>query len=36
MGEVDGGHWLKLSARADDSFTITNARTGYMKTYAAR
>jgi beta-lactamase superfamily II metal-dependent hydrolase len=36
VGEVDGGHWLKLSARADDSFTITNARTGYMKTYAAR
>jgi hypothetical protein len=36
IGEVDGGHWLKLSARADDSFTITNARTGHTKTYVAR
>ena len=36
IGEVDGGHGLKLSARADGSFTITNARTGLTKTYAAR
>lgn len=35
-GEVDSGHGLKLSARADGSFTITNARTGHTKTYAAR
>jgi beta-lactamase superfamily II metal-dependent hydrolase len=36
IGEVDSGQWLKLSARADGSFTITNARTGSTKPYAAR
>jgi hypothetical protein len=35
LGEVDTGHWLKLSARADGSFTVTNGRDGYTKTYAA-
>ena len=35
VGEADGGHWLKLSARADGSFTMTNARTGMTKTYSA-
>jgi hypothetical protein len=30
------GHWLKVSVRADGTFTISNARTGYAKTYSAR
>ena len=29
-------YWIKLSAQADGSFTITNARNGFTKTYAAR
>jgi hypothetical protein len=36
IGEVDSGQWLKLSARADGRFTITNARTGSTKPYVAR
>jgi competence protein ComEC len=32
---ADGGHWLKLSARADGSFTVTNGRDGYTKSYTA-
>jgi competence protein ComEC len=28
--------WIKVSARADGSFTVTNARNGFSKTYAAR
>ena len=28
--------WLKVSARDDGSFTVTNARNGFTKTYAAR
>jgi len=28
--------WLKVSAREDGSFTVTNARNGFTKTYAAR
>ena len=28
--------WLKLSARRDGSFEVTNARNGFKKTYAAR
>ena len=35
VGEADAGHWLKLSARADGSFTMTNARTGMTRTYSA-
>lgn len=27
-------YWLKVSARADGSFTVTNARNGFSKTYA--
>lgn len=30
------GKWLKLSARPDGSFTVTNGRNGFSKTYAAR
>jgi hypothetical protein len=29
-------YWLKLSAHADGSFTVTNGRNGFSKTYAAR
>jgi competence protein ComEC len=36
IGEADAGHWLKLSARADGSFTMTNARTGATRTYGPR
>ena len=28
-------HWLKLSARRDGSFSVTNGRTGYRKEYPA-
>jgi competence protein ComEC len=28
------GHWLKLSASSDGSFSLTNGRTGITKTYA--
>jgi hypothetical protein len=36
-----GGHtgpafWIKVSARADGSFTVTNPRNGFSKTYDAR
>jgi beta-lactamase superfamily II metal-dependent hydrolase len=29
-------HWIKVSARADGSFTVTNTRNGFSKTYAKR
>ena len=29
-------YWIKVSARDDGSFTVTNARNGFSKTYAAR
>jgi hypothetical protein len=28
-------HWIKVSARQDGSFTVTNTRNGFAKTYAA-
>ena len=28
-------YWIKLSAKTDGSFTVTNARNGFTKTYAA-
>jgi L-ascorbate metabolism protein UlaG (beta-lactamase superfamily) len=28
-------HWIKVSAKADGSFTVTNGRTGFSKTYPA-
>ena len=28
-------YWIKVSAREDGSFTVTNARNGFTKTYAA-
>ncbi|HVY64114.1 MAG TPA: MBL fold metallo-hydrolase [Gammaproteobacteria bacterium] len=32
----DQAHWLKVSVRADGTFTVTNGRTGYTKSYEAR
>jgi hypothetical protein len=32
---TDAGHWLKVSARADGSFSVTNGRTGETKACAA-
>ena len=29
-------YWIKLSAQQDGSFTVTNARNGFSKTYRAR
>lgn len=29
------GHWIKVSAMADGSFTVTNGRSGFSKTYEA-
>src|SRR5687768_1235484 len=29
-------HYIKVTARTDGSFTVTNSRNGYSKTYAAR
>ena len=29
-------HWIKVSAAADGTFTVTNTRNGYSKTYRAR
>jgi hypothetical protein len=36
-----GGHtgpafWIKVSAHADGSFTVTNTRNNFSKTYSAR
>jgi len=28
--------WIKVSAQQDGTFTVTNARNGFSKTYAAR
>jgi hypothetical protein len=30
------GHWLKASVQADGTFTMTNGRNGYSRTYAPR
>ena len=35
FNERDGAAWLKLSASDDGSFTVTNGRTGWTKTYGA-
>jgi len=36
LNETDHGHNIKMSVRADGSFTMTNARTGFTKEYPAR
>ena len=33
---MGAAHWIKLSASADGSFTISNSRTGLAKSYAPR
>jgi hypothetical protein len=30
------GHWIKASVAADGTFTVTNSRNGFTKTYTAR
>lgn len=32
----DEGHWIKVSALPTGEFTVTNGRTGFSKTYAAK
>jgi beta-lactamase superfamily II metal-dependent hydrolase len=34
--DASDGHWLKASVRPDGTFTITNGRTGFTKTYGVR
>ena len=36
ISETDHGHNLKMSVRADGSFSMTNERTGFMRGYPAR
>jgi competence protein ComEC len=36
LNETDHGHYLKMSVRADGSFSMTSERTGFTKEYAAR
>jgi competence protein ComEC len=36
LNETDHGHYIKMSVRADGSFTMTNERNGFAKEYAAR
>jgi hypothetical protein len=31
----NAAHWIKISANANGSFTVTNGRTGQTKPYAA-
>jgi hypothetical protein len=33
LGEMDTGHWIKLSAKEDGTFTVTNGRTKVTKNY---
>ena len=30
------GHWIRASVSADGTFTVTNARNGFSRTYTAR
>lgn len=34
-GTGDGGHYIKLSARSDGRFAVTNSRNGFVKEYPA-
>ena len=36
LNETDHGHYIKMSVRADGSFSMTNERTGLTKEYPAR
>ncbi|MGH9160852.1 MAG: ComEC/Rec2 family competence protein [Vicinamibacteraceae bacterium] len=33
-GHTGPAHWIKVSAQADGTFTVTNSRNGFSKTYA--
>ena len=33
---MSAAHWIKMTARADGGFTITNSRTGFTKRYPPR
>jgi len=33
LAEFDEAHWIKLSARSDGTFSVTNGRNGFTKTY---
>jgi hypothetical protein len=35
-GPADEAHWLKLSAQPDGSFSVTNSRSGFTKSYPGR
>jgi hypothetical protein len=35
LNEMDHGHYLKMSVKADGSFTMTNERNGFTKNYPA-
>ena len=32
----DQAHWIRLSAKTDGSFSVTNSRNGFTKAYAAK
>jgi hypothetical protein len=36
QGHTGPAHWIKVSANADGSFTVTNSRNNFSRTYAAR
>jgi hypothetical protein len=38
LGEIEGceGHWIRAKVHADGSYTVTNSRNGYSKTYRAK
>jgi competence protein ComEC len=36
LNETDHGHYLKMSVRADGSFSMTNERNGFSRDYAAK
>jgi hypothetical protein len=36
LGEADEGHYLKLSAQADGTFSVLNSRNQYSRTYRKR
>jgi hypothetical protein len=36
LNETDHGHYIKMSVKADGSFTMTNERSGFTKEYPVR
>jgi hypothetical protein len=33
LGDADSGHWIKVSARRDGSFVVTNSRQQFSRAY---